>query len=85
MESFYSTLKTELIHRHTWATRAEAQQAMFELIEVFYDPAAPSLLARLPQPGRIFPLSRNRGRQSTEQLDLDVGRQLLVAQNRDGG
>src|SRR5215467_10017707 len=27
------TLKTELIHRHTWATRAQARQAIFEFIE----------------------------------------------------
>jgi len=33
----YSTLKTELIHRHTWATRAQARQAILEFIEVFYN------------------------------------------------
>ena len=37
VEAFYSTLKTELIHRHTWATRAQARQAIFEFIEVFYN------------------------------------------------
>ena len=37
VESFYSTLKTELVHRHTWATRAQARQAIFEFIEVFYN------------------------------------------------
>ena len=37
MESFYSTLKTELVHRHTWATRAQARQAIFEFVEVFYN------------------------------------------------
>lgn len=37
VEAFYSTLKTELIHRHAWSTRALARQAVFEFIEVFYN------------------------------------------------
>lgn len=36
-ESFFSTLKTELIHRRRFATRAEARTAIFEYIEVFYN------------------------------------------------
>lgn len=37
MESFFSTLKRELVHRHRYATRAEARLAIFEYIEVFYN------------------------------------------------
>lgn len=37
MESFWHTLKVELIHRHHFQTRAEATQAIFEFIEVFYN------------------------------------------------
>jgi transposase InsO family protein len=37
VESFYSTLKIELVHRRSWATRAEARQAIFEFIELFYN------------------------------------------------
>jgi len=36
-ESWFSTLKNELIHRHAWPTRACARQAIFEFIEVFYN------------------------------------------------
>jgi transposase InsO family protein len=36
-ESWFATLKTELIHRRAWRTRAEARQAIFEFIEVFYN------------------------------------------------
>jgi putative transposase len=36
-ETFYSTLKVELIHRHGWPTRAQARQAVFEFVEVFYN------------------------------------------------
>lgn len=36
-ESFFATLKAELCHRCCFATRAEAQQAIFESIEVFYN------------------------------------------------
>jgi len=37
MESFWHTLKNELIHRHRYQTRDEAQRAIFEYIEVFYN------------------------------------------------
>jgi transposase InsO family protein len=37
MESFWATLKTELIHQHRYATRQEARQSIFEYIEVFYN------------------------------------------------
>lgn len=37
MESFWSTLKHELIYRRDFKTRAEARLAIFEFIEVFYN------------------------------------------------
>lgn len=37
MESFWSTLKGELVHRNSFATRAEARSAIFEYVEVFYN------------------------------------------------
>ena len=37
MESFWSTLKNELVHRQTFATRAAARAAIFEYVEVFYN------------------------------------------------
>ncbi|TPQ24330.1 hypothetical protein C2U68_20340 [Methylomonas koyamae] len=36
-ESFFHTLKTELIHHQTFRNRVEARQAVFEYIEVFYN------------------------------------------------
>ncbi len=36
-ESFFATLKTELVHLHVWPTRAGARNAIFEFIEVFYN------------------------------------------------
>jgi transposase InsO family protein len=36
-ESFFATLKTELLHRRGWPTRASAQRAVFEYVEVFYN------------------------------------------------
>jgi len=38
MESFWSTLKHEVIFRRHFATRAQAQQAIFSYIEGFYNP-----------------------------------------------
>jgi len=37
MESFWSTLKHELVYRRHFKTRAEARQAIFDFIEVFYN------------------------------------------------
>ena len=37
MESFWSTLKNELVHRYRFRTRQEAREAIFEYIEVFYN------------------------------------------------
>lgn len=36
-ESFWATLKTELVHHQRYATREEARQSIFEYIEVFYN------------------------------------------------
>ena len=38
MESFYATLKKELVHRHNYQTRKEAVSSIFEYIEGFYNP-----------------------------------------------
>ena len=37
MESFFATLKKELIHQEDYATRAVARGSIFEYIEVFYN------------------------------------------------
>lgn len=37
MESFFGTLKNELVHHRKYRTRAEARQDIFEFIEVFYN------------------------------------------------
>jgi transposase InsO family protein len=37
MESFFGTLKTELVHHCQYQTKAEAKTAIFEYIEVFYN------------------------------------------------
>jgi transposase InsO family protein len=37
MESFFATLKKELVHHEDYATRAEAQASIFEYIETFYN------------------------------------------------
>ncbi|MBX3210176.1 MAG: IS3 family transposase [Labilithrix sp.] len=36
-ESFFATLKNELVHRRTWRSRLELRTALFEYIEVFYN------------------------------------------------
>jgi putative transposase len=36
-ESFFATLKKELIHRQSWPTKAELRTEVFDYIEVFYN------------------------------------------------
>jgi len=36
-ESWFATLKEELIHRRSWATREQVRRAVFDFIEVFYN------------------------------------------------
>ncbi len=36
-ESFFATLKSELIDRQSWATRGQLRRAVFDFIEVFYN------------------------------------------------
>lgn len=37
MESFFGTLKSELLYHEYFLTRQQAKQAIFEYIEVFYN------------------------------------------------
>ena len=36
-ESFFATLKVELVHDATWETRATANTELFDYIELFYN------------------------------------------------
>jgi putative transposase len=37
MESFFGTLKQELVHHERYITREQARASIFEYIEVFYN------------------------------------------------
>ncbi len=37
MESFFHTLKVELVHQRRWATRDEARRDLFAYIEGYYN------------------------------------------------
>ena len=37
-ESFFATLKTELIHRRPWPTKSEARAAIHDYIAAFFNP-----------------------------------------------
>ena len=37
MESFFATLKKELVHHERYQSRQEARQSLFEYIEIFYN------------------------------------------------
>jgi len=42
-ETFFATLKKELVNRRTWPNRLELQSAVFEYIEAFYNRQRPAL------------------------------------------
>lgn len=52
-ETFFATLKKELVYRHTWPTRRELETAVFDYIEAFLQPPAPTLHARDAFPDRL--------------------------------
>lgn len=66
MESFFATLKRELIHFRTYRTRDEARADIFEFVEVFYNrqrlhsalqyrtPAEFEVLLNAPEPCPLF-------------------------------
>jgi integrase-like protein len=49
-EGFFATLKTELIHRRPWPTKAEAKAAIRDYIGAFLNPVSASRIPRLRQP-----------------------------------
>jgi transposase InsO family protein len=51
MESFFGSLKTELVHRTTFPTRVAARRAIFEYVESFYNRRCRQLRPRLLDPG----------------------------------
>jgi len=36
-ESFFATIKKELVHRQSWPSRRDLSSAVFEYIEAFYN------------------------------------------------
>jgi putative transposase len=63
-ESFFGTLQLELLDRHVWASRDQLASAIFEWIEVFYNPQTPSLERGDAQSRR--PRNRPRGMITTQ-------------------
>ena len=60
-ESFFATLETELIDRHSWRTRADARLAVFDFIEAWYNPHR-----RHSFIGQLSPAEYERRYRSTE-------------------
>ncbi len=66
-ESFFSSLKEELIHRQSWATRAQARRAIVDYIEVIFNRR------------RLTPRSGTSARLSTKPKGSTTTRQLRAA------
>jgi len=66
-ESWFSTLKEELIYRQAWPTRVQARRAIFEFIEVFYN--RERLHSSL---GNLTPIEYERGRNDQNHTDTQA-------------
>ncbi|TRD17851.1 transposase [Palleronia caenipelagi] len=75
MESFFSSLKKELVHRHRFGPREQARAAIFGYIEVFYRPPTPPFSHRLPDTGS--------GVHRNEFENGRVGSTIRLPRNRD--
>ena len=62
VETFFKTLKSELVWRTIFLTRAQAAGAIGRYIASFYNPRPPSLDAGLRQPGRVRKTGHNVSR-----------------------
>jgi transposase InsO family protein len=60
-ESLWGKLKQELVHQHRFATRAQARQAVFEWIEVFYNRQRLHSTLGYLSPERFEALKRGKG------------------------
>ena len=53
VETFFKTIKSELIWPVAWQTRCQAENAVARYIDGFYNPDPAALDARLPEPGPV--------------------------------
>ena len=53
VETFFKTLKSELVWRTVFQTRSGAEQAIARYIDGYYNPVEATLSARLPQPNPV--------------------------------
>ena len=67
-ETFFATIKKELVHRYSWPTRRELQSEVFEYIERFYNPrrrhSTLGMLSPLEFEAEHAGLARTRARES---------------------
>ena len=62
-ESFFATLKKELVHPHSWPTRRELISEVFEFVEGFYNTTPPALDTGLPLTGPVRDHDHNQHQQ----------------------
>ncbi len=65
-ESFFATLKKELVHRRSWPTREELRQEVFDYVEIFYNATR-----RHSTLGMLSPARYEEENDSLEQLNIN--------------
>jgi hypothetical protein len=73
VETFFRTLKSELVWRTIFYTRQEADQAIGRYIDGFYNPVRRHSCPRLHKPDAV----RKNGRQMTQCLSIKAGQVQL--------
>jgi putative transposase len=77
-ESFFATLKKELIHRRSWPTKAELRTEVFDYIEVFYNRQRRPRHARHAIPARLREQHSEPGRDQSRRFAARVPHQDQV-------
>src|SRR6185369_4963973 len=71
-ETFFSTLKNELVHHHDFHSRDEARSAIFEYIELFYGSHSARNIPEITPKPEDFVSSRYHGMSPFTGTSLDM-------------
>lgn len=82
VESFFATLKTELVYASHYATRTQARQSLFEYIEVFYNRQRRHSSLGYVSPAEFEQVDRHKQKLHRDQATKGTGKRVEGARGR---